>query len=714
MDKVDSEYLNDGLDVMHELARRNALPDESRVVYEELKRRGAFGGAKPQEAPKTEAQPAPKMSQLEATARAIGQGLSFDWGDEIYGYGSNLPKLATEGVDAYKAAAAKDTAAVRENNRQAAKEYPKTFLAGEIGGGLATILPAMLLPGGQPAAAARAATLASKIKQGAAAGAGYGAVVGAGNAESAPDAASGEAIIDTGMGALKGGAAGGLFGAALPPVLQAGGAAVRAVTNPIQAYRDPTGFAARKTGEALYRDGGGQNSAGVAQMLQKGDEIAQTVPGTVLADVGGDATKKLMRSAINTPNQETTAFQKMLDTRAKGQAQVIEDKIITPHFGDPKAYTQNLDDILAKRNAEATPAFEKAWAGDFQPSNELVDLLQSRPLLRPDGPIIKQVQANVNNARGEGFRPTDLEVAHLVKLELDNMIKWAENPISRLNNSGAANVSDKALRQLRDEYVKALKGSQGQGVKDYTAALAKYGEESNVARAMELGRKVGRGETPDNIRKTFADMTPFEKDAYRQGVGYSMAEKNRTGHYHADRVRRDWDTPATDARLNELFPLPKPGTATPPPGTPDPLANIERVKEALNAQRATRNAAQGNSTTAAQLKAMEDSGQEAQRVIKTLDLAKDAIRGNWSAVLAKLESGAARLGGMTPNVAAEVLRLLGQKGPAFPGMMQTNVSPAVMQALTDRAKADARMRRIGDQTVRGLFAGSYGPQERQR
>lgn len=739
-DQLEGYTLNEGIEAMHELAKRGALPDGAKEVYSELQRRGVFDAkqAIKAEVPKAAESSAPKMSQLEATGRAVAQGATFDWADEIYGYGSNLPKLATEGYDAYKTAAAKDTAASRASNKQAAKDYPKTFLAGEVGGAIAPLALSYLLPGGQPAAVARTTSLASKVYEGAKAGGLFGSVYGAGSTESAPDASVAQAVTDTAMGAGKGAILGAGMGAALPPLFQAGSAVASKVMAPVQAYRDPNGFATRKVGEALYRDAGGEKTAGVSEMLARGGDIAKTAPNTILADIGDDATRKLMRSAVNTPNQETAAFQKMLDGRARNQAQVIEDKLITPHFGDPKEYTKTLDALLAMRNKEATPAFEKAWAGDFKASNELVDIIQSRPLLHPNGPVIKAIQANIDNARGRGYQITDLETAHLVKVELDKMIKWAANPVSQLGNSSASNISDKALRTLRNDFVDALKKSEGDGVKDYFSAIAKYGEESNIARAMELGRKVGRGETPDNIRKNFANMTQYEQDAYRRGVGYSAAQKNRDGHYHADRVRRDWDTPAMDARLQELLPparaiapppptgpqpvtsgpvvppLPHTSKMLPPPGIKDPMMEIEAVKEALNAQRATRNAAQGNSTTAAQLKSMEDSGKEAQRVIKTMGLMKDVARGNWSAVMAKLESGAARLGGMTPEVAAQVLKILSMEGPAFKGGMSLHIDPKIMQAMTARERFDARFQRIGNQTVRGLFAGASGPTEQRR
>lgn len=254
-----------------------------------------------------------KVGQGEAILRGLGQGATLNWGDEIYGYGKNLPKLVTEGGSQYLDAARNDTAAVRDRNKAASEQNPTSYLGGELGGSLLPLAGSYLLSGLTGGGAAPAATaqtaritgMGSKMLQGARAGAPVGMIAGAGGAESSPNAGRWEIAENTAAGTLWGGLLGGGIGAAIPPVASALGTAAGVITKPMQAAIYPDRFAASKAAEALMR---GNDGLTPLQIAQKAAQQAQDAPGTMLADVGGKPMRDLMRAAINQPNSGTTGF----------------------------------------------------------------------------------------------------------------------------------------------------------------------------------------------------------------------------------------------------------------------------------------------------------------------------------------------------------------------------------------------------------------------
>lgn len=146
-------------------------------------------------------------SQMESLGRGALQGATAGFADEASAsLGAAMQKATTHEPESYAEVRRRYLESDREANRVAQESNPKTYLAGQVGGGVgATALAAPLLPA--KAAGAAAATL----KGAAASGAAYGALYGLGESEA--DLTKGEvgqAAADTAIG----GAGGGAFGAA--------------------------------------------------------------------------------------------------------------------------------------------------------------------------------------------------------------------------------------------------------------------------------------------------------------------------------------------------------------------------------------------------------------------------------------------------------------------------------------------------------------------
>lgn len=158
--------------------------------------------------PKVQASPKQDISKTESALRGAAQGLSMGWADE-----------ATAAAEA--ALSDKSYQQALEESRQAYKQAeqanPYTYVAGEVGGGIA-------LPGFGMASAAKAPTMMAKLAKMGLIGATTGAVQGAGTSE-AQDISG---VLRDAEGSAKVGAvAAPVLGVAAPALLKAGGGAIR-------------------------------------------------------------------------------------------------------------------------------------------------------------------------------------------------------------------------------------------------------------------------------------------------------------------------------------------------------------------------------------------------------------------------------------------------------------------------------------------------------
>lgn len=155
--------------------------------------------------------PEPDVSSTESALRGAAQGLTFDFADEIAGALGAAKQTAfgdaklSDLLDTYE----KERDVSRENFKQAEEANPKTYLAGEIGGG---ILPAIATGGAGAVASVGKTGLKQAAKQAAKAGAKMGAASAAGRTEEIEDV--GQVARDIGTGAVAGGA----FGAVTPGI----------------------------------------------------------------------------------------------------------------------------------------------------------------------------------------------------------------------------------------------------------------------------------------------------------------------------------------------------------------------------------------------------------------------------------------------------------------------------------------------------------------
>jgi hypothetical protein len=638
-------------------------------------------------------------SAWEAAGRGALQGLTFNMSDEMYAGGMGALDSVTGGPGY-----ASRLADVRKGNHEAENQHFGAYLGGQLGG---SILPtvgtylATAATGGAAAPAAAAttaataanaaklATLAGRMKTGMITGAKVGTLYGIGGAESDPDSTMVEAAGNRVLGGVKGAVGGAVVGGLIPPVADVAGAVVRPIVNLARAIRDPERQAASKLAEAFQRDypkAGDKTVYGIA-----GSEKPQLFAdnGSILADVGGESVKGKMRSALNTPNAERENFQKLLNERQKAQPGAIEDQL-GKDLGNPSTYYQAADKIVADRSAKAGPAFADAWAGDMDPSKRLLSVFQrngdglyTRPTVAR---IVRDVENRLADEHGDALSwlaNNPGRMLHEIKVELDDKIATAV----RANKMGTASSADgydlRSLMSLKNQLMQGIDESGGSFPQKYLGALRQYGTDSSLKSALRDGANEALTLQPEEIARKLKAMSPPEQEMYRLGASRALAEKNRMGKDTNDRIGRDWQSPDRNMRMQELLPDAN-------------KAGFDERMGALGLQAETRRAAQGNSTTAKQLKEMADDAKPAE-LIKQIGA---AIKTPTSALIDAISQKANVLSGMTPQVAENTLRILSHNlSNKTPGA--SSVESILQDAIARREITSQRAQEVVNALSRG-------------
>lgn len=646
--------------------------------------------------------PTRQIGTLEALGRGLLQGATFNTSDEIgAGLSTGFGFLGDYG---------KTLKDIRDANHLASEQNPGTSLAGEIAGGLVPTAAAWLLgpEAGAPATAStggKIAQLASRVWQGTKTGAGIGAAYGAGSYEGKPD----ETLLESAGGRLGsgvvGGAVGGATGAVLTPAIDLLAATGKGAANIYSAYTDPVGAARAKYGEALAR---GLSKAPDTEAQARADlsSLSRASPNAITGDVGGDPVQTLVRTSLNRPNAANQEFLDLTKNRQMNQWKEIEDNL-SRYLGDPNQYDTVLRRLESDQAAQAHPAYDAAMAADWEPSDRLVELFRTRgDRIDPNtgdpvpgsGTIIRPTLNSIRNTVRNRFSDmygddaNDLVDAHplaflqQIKQQLDKEIGQAQIRAGA-GNPYSANKNDlQSLQELRRQLQQGISESTGEGPRLYQQADAQWSNAEALQNAMKNGRSAAQ-KTDDVIRAEMADLGPAEQQYYRFGLSRGLADKNRVGNAMNDRIGRDWSDPQDQFRIDQIF----------GPDAPD----MRRSLEAMTAARDLRRAATGNSTTAKQLIANDDSKQDVDKVLNNVGMLKSVFSGNWADLAQRAyHSTKAELSGINPAVAEEILRIASTpaartaQGPLLSSMVSEGVR-------RNSGSVSAKMQR--DLAARGLM-----------
>lgn len=628
-----------------------------------------------------QAAPKPQVSQIESGARGAVQGLTFGFGDEIYGGVKGAANYLLGDGD-FSQTYARERDAVREANKRAQEANPGTYLAGEIGGSV--VVPGAgvargLATGGKAAMRALPAIGETKaaqyVGQYAVPGAAYGGTYAAGVSEGQTAGAVAE-------DAAKGAGTGGLIGLFTPPVVNAVGAVGGAIGRRVQAARDPAGTATTKYAERVAQDFGASKDP--QAIIDAGQRYADRAgryadDATMMGvDLAGENTRRLVRQANNMPNDAVQGFQTRLARRQATAPNRLVDAI-EETLAPGQDFYATVDKIAARRSGQAKRAFTDAYEAPFavKANDPLGRFLTERDYVRK---LVQNTAENVKGMSGEDIMALKpWEMLHRVRMQIDKEI----GKVKRGQNASGWDMND--LMGLKREFSDLLEQANPKLGK----AIKSYADESALKNALEQGMEDFTKLAPEELAKKLAGMKQTRKpspqlfgqqpttgqvqsmglgseaEMYRMGAARALVDMIRKGNATNDRTKSVFGSPDMQQRLKAIFPD---GAER---GRFLKVLQAERMKNRTNAK------VMGGSMTDQNL---QNAG-EVMAPTEAISAVKDVATGNvMKPVLDVLGRTANRFSGMTPRVAEETLKIAMRK----PGQA---VDPRLLDAFAKSAKS---------------------------
>jgi hypothetical protein len=629
---------------------------------------------------------APEVGVGEALGRGALQGATFGFGDEIYGGVKGAASYLSGGgfSDTYE----RERDAVRAANKKAAEAQPIAYIGGEVAGGVASTLVPGLGFAGRGAQSANAvkevATVGNRMAQGAKAAAAPSALMGFGTGEGGVE----NRVLNAGIS----GAVGAGVGAAAPVVVDTAAAITRGITNPVRAAVQPAQTAQTKVGEALLRDAppGMPLDDVASRAAQRLARARVANPDTILADVGGENSRNLLRSAANMPSEGGARLNRMLDRRASQQWSRIE-KDLADTVADGNKFDETLKAWGEITNNVGRVNFRRAYEQPFnvRAGDPLARFLTERGYVQK---LLQKTQDSIQGTTGDDIaKMSPWELLHRTKMEIDKQI----GKLKRGQGDPADNWDLRDLSMLKREMVDLM----GKANPEFNRAMVKYGDAAGMRTALEDGYEkfgtLGYRELAAEIKK----MTVPERKMFQLGGMRHVFEKLESGNAMRDRTETLFSSPDMQRKIALIS---KHWNAD---GTASNIGRNELWRRlVLHARQAdTRKAVQGNSTTAKQLAQADEAGQLAAP-IQAVQTGMDALQGRFGPAMNYIGRQAQRFNGMTPNVANEVINTMMDKSG---GNLVRGLDTAVKQAAL---APDARAR-LARQLSRGAMAGFSGAKE---
>jgi hypothetical protein len=459
-----------------------------------------------------------KTSNTSAFLQGTGQGITGGLSDEGEGVVRGAIDYFTGAEPSFTDAYAKRRDASRERLSQAAEDHPVAYYGGELAGGVALPMGAARVGVRGAMAAASGKGLAARSVAGAKEGAVYGGLYGYGTGQGGLD----EQVGNT----LKGAAFGGAVGGAAPAVIDQAAAVGGRIMEPIRNHLMPQQVAAEKGAEALARDMG-TGSATPRDIVMAQERLAARAkmlegdPTAIVADLGDEATRRLVRQASNMTNDKTKPFNKMLDQRQRFQPARLERALL----GDGQEFHATTKELVGNRAANAKPAFDDAYSMEWNvtPDDELGKLLNRGYMTK----LVNKTQENIKGMTG-GDAPELAAVVNGAGQKSDDLLKSAGPKFTARDTADARDIKDLVSRYVPDglddanaeaifsnyQYVKSMKGQKGPtGLADWIIQRGGIQDQGGELTHM-LGRVKDR---PGLVSKKGATLDDMAHRAWEDG-----------------------------------------------------------------------------------------------------------------------------------------------------------------------------------------------------
>jgi hypothetical protein len=665
------------------------------------------GGEAPPPFDPTKATPigGPQVGGARAALEGLKAGASAGWSDEITGLMAAAGAAEARGYMPPDQAqdyekqindsggltgiyhSARDEA---KTQREAAQtQHPYYYGAGELGGAGATMT---MLPMGE------AAGLAGRLAQGARLGAGYGAVTGA--AEGTREGGLPGAAIGAVTGGIEGGlggAGGELGGSAIGKGLQFGYDLYgRPIASAVRGWIDPAKEAARRVYGALSTDAP-QVAAGQTLGLTPAEYVAAHAAGqpVMAADLGGETTRALLRSAANTSPEGRALIQSTVADRFAEQNDRAGSTIRGLVSGGADT-AKTKAQLEAEYDLERGGAYGAAYsAGDRPIWSPELERLSSAPSVAGAirGAVNRWQDFQVKDGFGAMNPPVNVTPDGQLKflpgrgmLPYPNLQFWdyASRNLAGMAAQArrAGNMTDAGLYGGLEQQLKAELDRQVPEFADARGIAARYFGGNN---AIEAGQEAlnFKGDIRD-LQRTMAQMKPAEREIFQESYADAMARKAEGVSDNQDVTNRIYNSPQERQRVAAVL-------GQPAADRLGAFVDRERVFDAVRK-------ALGNSTTARQMIEAGLAGGAAGGYL-TGDWrgAGEGFLGGMGARRMAPEAITAgfrsALGYVDRNTAKRVAELLTSSDPAkiAQGLSAASSNPRIGQALRETGSRAAAM-----------------------
>jgi len=570
----------------------------------------------------------------ETFARSAAQSAAFNFGDELAGVRNAAPQIHVPGTDidlnipdfvgpipartlagaaraGFNALTGADPGAAtdyergRDEFRTAIKEGEEQNPATAIAGGVTGALASAVLPGGVVTLPGKAfglaqtgvkltakeiarRELAKRVAEGTATGVATGGASGVGEGENAADRAS---------KGLIGGTVGGVLGVAGNALIEGIGAAGRGISKAaqpiIQNWRGATNVDAEAARRILQRQQ--SDAATAAPGLTRAEFDAAKASGSpvINADMGGEATQALARSAANTSPEGRAALQTVTGERYATQsprmAGWLKEKF---DFPEPGPTLERLQEAARRENR---PAYIKAYAhgANLQFDDGLAQISQA--------PVVQDaIRKAMVTAKNEAAK-LDLPAPKIpFEFDVNGRVQLKSNPdgssmtpnlqfwdiVKRnLDKTGTPEARDwaRVLREHLDDVI---------GTGSYKEARSGAAKFFGAEEALEAGAKFATMTGRDalavgDMYKALSKMGPAERKLFETGFVSNLIAKIEDLKDGQDVVKQIFNSEFARGQIKRVL-----------GGT---RANeLEAKLLAERAMNGIKNAVQGNSTTTRQ------------------------------------------------------------------------------------------------------------------
>lgn len=397
---------------------------------------------------------------------------------------------------------------MRGIRKSAAEQNPKSYLGGQVAGGVAQGLAG----GNALSVMANAPTLLGRVGGGMLTGGGWGALYGAG---------SGEGLQGRATEALKSGAMGALVGGAFPVVAEGVSRTYRGIVDALMGQRaasqaGTTPEVLRMMGNAMDADGT-RGPTGQANIAAAGQDA-------MLADAGPNA-RAILDTAIQRGGPGAVTAREAIEARTARSGQALTDALDNT-LGTPEGITAARTAIRQGTASSRGSAYDVAYAAPIDYADPRGQLLEkivkgrvpakaievANQLMRIKDEQSKQILAKVADDGSVVFETLpDVRQIDYITRALNQMAESGEGAGALGGQTTLGSAYQGLSREIRDT-LRDL-------VPEYGTALETAADPIRRSKAVEFGSKLfSQATTRDQVDEFARGLTGPERQAAAQGI----------------------------------------------------------------------------------------------------------------------------------------------------------------------------------------------------